>query len=138
MLSWKCFPLWGEVFLVSFVPNSLIYLYKVYFQHTGCLKNGKFLKWAKIEINDFNQYICSPEKIFLYEAGLFGFLCPKYIYLPTHSVFFAYRLQGVLKIGKCHEMGWKLRYMTSMNIVALPKNFSFMRWCLFGASVPNT
>ena len=36
-------------------------------------------------------------------------------------------IQGVLKNGKCHEMGLKLRYMTLSNIVTLQKKFSFMR-----------
>ena len=39
-------------------------------------------------------------------------------------------LQGVLKNGKYHEMGLKLRYMTLSSIVTLQKKFSFMR-CTF-------
>ena len=42
-------------------------------------------------------------------------------------------IQDVLKKGKYHIMGKKLKYMNSITLVTLPKKFSFMRWRLFGA-----
>ena len=47
-------------------------------------------------------------------------------------------IQDVLKKGNYHEMGQKLKYMTSINLVALSKKFTFVRWRLFGAFSQNT
>ena len=33
-----------------------------------------------------------------------------------------FSVQGVLKIGQCHEVGQKLKYMISIIVAAIPKN----------------
>ena len=45
-------------------------------------RNGR-----KDEINDFNQYNCSPEKVCLFEVEFLGALCPKYLDILFQSVF---------------------------------------------------
>ena len=50
----------------------------------GVLKMENFLEWAKIEIYDFHQYSCSPEKVFPYELELFWSLLSP-IYGHTYS-----------------------------------------------------
>ena len=57
----------------------------------------------KVEINDFNQSICSPEKVCLYEVEFFGSLLSQ-IHRYTYSKCILI-IQDVLKIGKYHEMG---------------------------------
>ena len=47
-------------------------------------------------------------------------------------------IQGVLRNGKCNEMGLDLRYMTLSNIVTLQKKVFFYEADLFGSFfVPN-
>ena len=61
---------------------------KCIFTIQGVLKMKK-MPWygLKIEINDFNQYNCSPEKVCLYEVEFLGALCPKYLDILFQSVF---------------------------------------------------
>ena len=47
------------------------------------------------------------------------------------------RVEGVLKNGKGHKIGYKLRYMTSINIVSLQKKFSLMSWSPLVAFCPQ-
>ena len=56
-------------FLGAFCPKYIDILILVYSYHTGCPKNWK-IPWngLKIEMNDFNYFSCSPEKVFLYEV----------------------------------------------------------------------
>ena len=93
------------------------------------MKNAK--KWTKVEINDFNQYNCSPEKVCLYEVEFFWRLLSQILRYTISKCIFT--KQDVLKNGKCHEIGQKLKYMTSINMVALQKKFSYMRWSSFGS-----
>ena len=84
---------------------------------------------------DFNQYICAPGKGFPFWGGFFlEPLSQIYRWTYSKSIF---TIQGVLKNGKYHEMGLKLRYMTSINIVALPKSFPLWGGAFMEPFVPN-
>ena len=49
------------------------------------MKNAK--KWAKVEINDFNQYNCSPERVAFMRWSFLGAFCLKYLDILFQSVF---------------------------------------------------
>ena len=108
-----------------FFPKTSIYFFKVYYYYTGCPKKRKIpYHWLKIEIYEFNQFSCSPEKVFLYEVETFWSLLSKYIYIHTYFMCI-FTVQGVLKNRQCHDMGLKLKYMISIILAAIPKNVFF-------------
>ena len=83
----------------SLLSNTYIYLFYVYFHHTGCPK-----KWTvpwnglKIEIYDFNNYSCYPKKCFPLRGGA---SCPEYIHTLIQSVFSPYRVsENAIKWAK--------------------------------------
>ena len=78
----------------------------------------------KIDIYEFNQFSCSPKKVFLYEVETFWSLLSKYIYIYTYFMCI-FTVQGVLKNRQCRDMGLKLKYMISMIIDAISKNVFF-------------
>ena len=122
-----------ELLWKSFFPKTSIYFFKVYYYYTGCPKKRKIpYNGLKIEIYEFNQFSCSPEKFFLYEVETF---CQNtYIYIYTY-IMCIFTAQGVLENRQCHDMGLKLKYMISIIIAAIPK-ICFLLWG--GASCPNT
>ena len=71
LLSWiHTYPYSKCIFTIQGVPK---------------MKNAK--KWAKVEINDFNQYNCSPERVAFMRWSFLGAFCLKYLDILFQSVF---------------------------------------------------
>ena len=78
-----------ELLWKSFFPKTSIYFFKVYYYYTGCPKKRKIpYNGLKIEIYEFNQFSCSPEKFFLYEVETF---CQNtYIYIYIYILYIVF------------------------------------------------
>ena len=83
---------------------------------------------------NFNKNCCSPEKFSFMRLGLLGVFVPNTC-MHLFKVYFQHT--GCPKTG--YATKWvKLRYMTSINIVALSKNFSWWGGAFPVPNVPNT
>ena len=80
--------------------------------------------------------IVALQKRFALSGGFLGSLLSQ-IYTKTYFKSIL-TIQGVIRNGKCNEMGLDLRYMTLSNIVTLQKKVFFYEADLFGSFfVPN-
>ena len=64
-----------------------ILIQSVFFTIQGVPKMKNAKKWAKVEINDFNQYNCSPERVAFMRWSFLGAFCLKYLDILFQSVF---------------------------------------------------
>ena len=85
-----------ELLWQSFFPKTSIYFFKVYYYYTGCPKKRKIpYNGLKIEIYEFNQFSCSPEKVFPYELELlWSILSPIHVHIYSKCIL---TIQGVPK-----------------------------------------
>ena len=113
----KKFSIKSWSLLGTFCPQYMDIHIKVYFHHTGCPKNEK-MPWygLKIEINDFNQYNCSPEKVCLYEVEFFGCLLSQILRYTISKCIFTkqdvLKMENAIKLAKnwniWHQSIWLL------------------------------